>query len=79
MNDVETRGSGTPILPENAELVKSETPLIDPLYACEFQASPSTASPLIHALPNMYVLRSNFLLKKLGPTASTTQPCLSAP
>ena len=31
MNDVETRGSGTPILPENAEVVKSGTPLIVPL------------------------------------------------
>ena len=31
MNDVETRGSGTPIFPEKAEAVKSWTPLIDPL------------------------------------------------
>src|SRR5215213_2260285 len=74
MNDVETRGSGTPILPLNCDWVKSLTVLTDPLYACVFHVMPRTAEPTMNDLLTMNVLRSNFDLKKFGPTASTTQP-----
>src|SRR5262245_41885225 len=79
MKDVETRGSGTPILPLNAACVKESTPLIEPVNACVFHVSPSTAVPAIHDFPNIHVFRSNFFAKKLGPTGAVTQPFWIAP
>src|SRR6478672_9710618 len=71
MNDVETRGSGTPILPLNCDAVKSETLLIEPLTAWVFHVMPSTAEPTMNDLLTMNVFRSNAFLKKCGPIAST--------
>src|SRR5262245_20530160 len=79
MKDVETRGSGTPIFPLNADWVKVSTPPTEPLNAWVFHVSPSTAVPAIHDFPNIHVFRSNFLAKKLGPTGVVTQPFWMAP
>src|SRR5256885_10068005 len=79
MNDGETRGSGTPILPLKSADVKSVTFEIEPLYPAVFHAMPSTAAPAAHAFERVKFERLNFLLKKFGPTASTTQWCWTAP